>query len=130
MDITSWRETGQVPVTILQLKGDLAAESPLEERGRQAFADGARNVVLDLSGVPFISSAGLRAIHSLYMMLRAADAGDAAASTSGIARGTYKSPHLKLVNPSKNAMKALSTAGYDMFLDIHNSIQAAVHSFK
>lgn len=130
MEITSWRETGHVPVTILQLRGDLATEEPLEGRARAAFADGARNMVLDLSGVPYISSAGLRAIHSLYMMLRSADAGDEASSTRGIARGTYKSPHLKLVNPSKNALKALSTAGYDMFLDIHATIPAAVQSFE
>lgn len=129
MDITSWRETGAVPVTILQLKGDLASEEPLEGRARAAFAEGARNIVLDLNGVPFISSSGLRAIHSIYMMLRAADPGDEKATTQGIARGTYKSPHLKLVHPSKNAMKALSTAGYDMFLDIHDNIQSAVRSF-
>jgi hypothetical protein len=129
MDITSWRETGHVPVTILQLKGDLVAEEPLESRARAAFADGARNLILDLSEVPYISSAGLRAIHSLYMLLRNADAGDAAAATQGIARGSYKSPHLKLVKPSKNGLKALTTAGYDMFLDIYDTIPTAVQSF-
>jgi hypothetical protein len=129
VDITSWRETGQVPVTILQLKGDLVAEEPLESRARAAFADGARNLVLDLSNVPYISSAGLRAIHSVYMLLRSADAGDAAAATQGIARGVYKSPHLKLVKPSKNGLRALTTAGYDMFLDIHDTVPAAVQSF-
>ena len=128
MDITSWRETGAVPVTVLQLKGDLVAEEPLATRARTAFADGARNIVLDLGDVPFISSAGLRAIHTVYMLLRDADAGEKP-TTQGIASGSYKSPHLKLVKPSKNALKALSTAGYDMFLDIHDSIPAAVRSF-
>ena len=73
MDITSWRETGAVPVTVLQLKGDLVAEEPLATRARTAFADGARNIVLDLGDVPYISSAGLRAIHTVYMLLRDAD---------------------------------------------------------
>ena len=49
MDITSWRETGHAPVTILQLKGDLAAEEALRAKAETAFADGARNLVLDLS---------------------------------------------------------------------------------
>ena len=129
MDLSSWRETGAVPITVLQLKGDLVAEEPLTTRARAAFADGARNLVLDLGDVPYISSAGLRAIHAVYMLLRGADANEAAAASQGIARGTYKSPHLKLVKPSKNALKALSTAGYDMFLDIHDSIPAAVASF-
>jgi len=129
MDITSWRETGHAPVTILQLKGDLVAEETLRARAETAFAEGTRNLILDLSQVPYISSAGLRAIHAVYMLLRGADANDTTAAAQGIARGTYKSPHLKLIKPSKNALKALSTAGYDMFLEIHDTIPAAVQSF-
>ena len=128
MDITSWREIGTVPITVLQLEGDLVAEDPLTARARAAFADGARNFVLDLGDVPYISSAGLRAIHTIYLLLRDADPSEKP-TAAGIASGSYKSPHLKLVKPSKNALKALSTAGYDMFLDIHDSLTAAVASF-
>ena len=129
MEITSWHETGNEQVTVLRLKGDLAAEAALVARARSEFDDGARNIVLDLSGVPYISSAGLRAIHSLYLMLRSADASDEEAAARGIARGTYKSPHLKLVKPSKNGLKALSMAGYDMFLEIHDDLKSAIKSF-
>ncbi len=130
MEIASWHETGAVPVTILQVKGDLTANEPLESRARAAVLDGARDIVLDLSHVPYISSAGLRAIHVIYMLLRDADPDDGMAATQGIARGTYKSPHLKLVRPSKNGLKALSTAGYDMFLDLFDNVPAAVASYR
>ena len=130
MEVISWREMGQVPVTIMQVKGDLTAEEPLESEARLAFQDGARNIVLDLSHVPYISSAGLRAIHVLYMMLRSADPQDEATATLGIARGTYKSPHLKLVNPTRNGLRALTTAGYDMFLDVFDDVPKAVAQFR
>ena len=130
MEVISWRETGHVPVTILQLKGDLAAEEPLESQARQAFQDGARNMILDLTHVPYISSAGLRAIHLIYMRWREADPDDSAKAALGIARGTYKSPHLKLVNPSRNGRRALTTAGYDMFLDMLDDISTAVAQFQ
>jgi hypothetical protein len=130
MEIVTWHETAAVPVTVLQVKGDLTASEPLEGRARAAFQDGARNVVLDLNQVHYISSAGLRAIHAVYLLLRSADPGDEQTAARGIARGIYKSPHLKLVRPSKNGMKALTTAGYDMFLDIFDGVPAAVASFQ
>lgn len=130
MEINSWHETGKVLVTVLQLKGDLTAEEPLTSKAQAAFQDGARDIVLDLGDVPYISSAGLRAIHVIYMILRSADPKDEETAIHGIARGTYKSPHLKLVNPSRNGLKALTTSGYDIFLDIHDNIPEAVASFK
>ncbi len=130
MEVISWREMGHVPVTILQVKGDLTAEEQLENAARTAFQDGARNIILDLSHVPYISSAGLRAIHMLYMMLREADPQDSATAALGIARGTYKSPHLKLVNPTRNGLRALTTAGYDMFLDVIDDVPMAVAQFR
>lgn len=130
MEIATWRETGAVPVTVLQVKGDLDATEPLVSRAQVAFEDGVRDVALDLSHTPFISSAGLRAIHEIYVMLRGADPEDERSAMSGIASGAYKSPHLKLVNPSRNGRKALSTAGYDMFLDIYDTLHDAVGSFQ
>ncbi len=129
MEVATWREKGAVPVTVLQVKGDLTAADPLVARAQAAFADGARDMALDLSQANFISSAGLRAIHTIYMMLRAADPEEDRAAVSGIVSGNYRSAHLKLVNPTRNGRKALSTAGYDMFLEIHDTIPAAVGSF-
>lgn len=129
MEITFWQETSGKPVTILQVRGDLTANEPLEGEARKAFAGGARDMVLDLSRTPYISSAGLRAIHTIYMLLRSADPVDESSAVRDIARGTYKSPHLKLVKPSKNGLKALTTAGYDIFLELHNSLPEAVASF-
>ncbi len=129
MQIEVVQEQGSVPVTVLRLSGDLTAEEPLLSQAQAAYAAGARNILLDLTKVSYISSAGLRALHSIYLMLRDADPTDKAQAVSGIARGTYKSPHLKLLSPSKNATKALGVAGYDMFLDIFDNYKKAVASY-
>jgi hypothetical protein len=130
MDIVVSQRQGRVPVTVFHLKGDLTGEEPLQTEANMAHEDGARYLALDLGDVPFISSGGLRAIHYVYMLMRRGEpAGSSKTIKEGIAAGTYRSPHLKLVNPNKNALRALSVAGYDMFLEIHPTVDEAVASF-
>lgn len=130
MDISVSHEEGRVPVTVFHLEGDLIHEEPLRSRVQEAYDDGARHVLLDLKNVPYISSAGLRVLHYVYNLFNVNDEqGDGREVRRAIASGSYKSPNLKLLRPSKNAMKALSIAGYDMFLDIHDSQQEAVAAF-
>lgn len=130
MEITVKVEEGRVPVSVFHLKGDLNHEEPLKSQVIEAYEAGARHVLLDLQEVPYISSAGLRALHYVYNLLNTEQEEESEAEVRrGIVRGSYKSPYLKLLRPSKNAMKALSIAGYDMFLDIYDSQQKAIAAF-
>ncbi len=130
MEIVVTQEEGRVPVTVFQLKGDLANEEPLRSQATEAYEAGTRNLILDLSDVPYITSSGLRAIHYLFDLLRSDSPEESdQAVRKGIASGQYKSPHLKLVKPSKNAAKALSISGYDMFLEVHKNKKEALASF-
>lgn len=129
MEITTTQANGRFPITIFQLKGDLMDEEPLFSEAASAVARGEQRFLLDLSQVPYISSAGLRAIHQIFQLLQQNSDEDREAMKRGIMAGTYSSPYLKLLNPSKNAAKALSLAGYDMFLEIHKNRQTAVDSF-
>jgi hypothetical protein len=49
--------------------------------------------------------------------------------SKGLRDGTFKSPHLKLANPSQQVLKVLTTAGIDMFLEIHSDLKQAIASF-
>jgi hypothetical protein len=130
MEIAVKHEQGKVPVTVFQLKGDLTAEEPLRTQAETARDKGTRYLLLDLTNVPFISSAGLRVLHHIYSLLRDPNtAAESGAIPRGILAGTYHSPNLKLLKPSKNAMKAISVAGFDMFLEIHEDYQKALASF-
>ena len=47
----------------------------------------------------------------------------------GLRDGTFKSPHLKLVNPTRHVREVLSMAGLDMFLEIYPNLKDALASF-
>ena len=126
------QEQGRVPVTVFHIEGEIAAESAesLQEQAEEAFGAGTRHLLLDLADVPYVSSAGLRVIHHILMMLRSdAPQREEKEMRKGIAAGTYKSSHLKLLNPSGNVLRVLTQSGYDMFLEIYTKRKQAIASF-
>jgi anti-anti-sigma factor len=63
---------GATPVTIVALDGELDASSfeGVIDVVRKAYESGTRTMVLDLSGLTFISSSGLVAVHSAMRLMR------------------------------------------------------------
>jgi hypothetical protein len=130
MDVTVSQAQGRVPVTIFTLNGAVTDNQELEERAREAYNSGVRNIILDLADVPYMATAGLRALHAIFTLLRADTPEESDEATkAGIAAGTFMSPHLKLVKPSPHVLEVLKAAGYDMFLEIHRDMNQAVASF-
>ena len=130
MEIAVSHQQGRVPVTVFHIKGAITSNQELEQRADEAFGAGMRDLLLDLTDVPYIATAGLRALHSIYTLLRTdAPTESDAAVKKGILAGTFTSPHLKLLKPSAHVMEALKVAGYDMFLEIHRDLKRAVASF-
>lgn len=132
MEITVSNEQGRVPVKVFHITGDIDAASfeQLEAQAQQAIQDGARFIVLDLAQVPYISSYGIRGISQIFTWLRNTAVGEEKAAISkGFKDGTYKSHHLKLANATPQVNKVLTTAGMDMFLEIHSDLKQAVESF-
>lgn len=132
MEIVTEQKVGRVPVTIFHIEGDITAASggDLQQQADDAYAAGTRDLLLDLTRVPFMSSGGLRAIHYIYELLRTEATEKSNRSVhKGIAAGTYKAQHLKLLKPNGDVMQALKLAGFDMFLEIHSNLKKAVASF-
>jgi hypothetical protein len=130
VEISVSQEQGRVPVTVFRIKGPITTNEELEKYAEDAFNDGTKNLLLDLSDVPYMATSGLRALHNIYSLLRteAASESDEAVRV-GIASGTFVSPHLKLLKPSQHVLEALKVAGYDMFLEIHRDYKRAIASF-
>ncbi|MEJ2207522.1 MAG: STAS domain-containing protein [Anaerolineae bacterium] len=132
MEITISQQTGSVPVTVLHVKGQVGVESyqQLEKEADACLAGGTTCLLLDLGGVTFLSSSGLRAIHHIFEQVRASQPeGSDKQMRAGMRDGTYHSSHLKLANPSQGVLAVLKTAGFDMFLEIYPNVEKAVASF-
>ncbi len=132
MDIVVAQVQGRVPVTVFHIKGEINVGSAdqLLADARKAYDAGTRNLLLDLREVPYITSAGLRTVHQIFQMLRGDEPKESADAVSkGLRDGTFKSPHLKLLNPTDNVLEVLKTSGFDMYLDIFHDFRSAVDSY-
>ena len=134
--IDSFRAQGKVPVTVLQPHGAVDASNYLEliAAAQKAYGAGERDVLLDLSQVPFLSSSGLVALQSMAALMRGETPPDPefgwqAFHAVGRDREIGMQPHFKLLSPQPRVERALETVGFCKFLEIHTDLEAAVASF-
>ncbi len=134
MEIKVSTEQGRVPITVLHVDGNIDSSSyeTLQSTAIKLIEEGARYMLVDLSHAPFVSSAGLRALHTLFNELRSrnpeANLSDEQMK-KGISAGTYKSPHLKLLNLSPETKVAFETSGFDMYIETYDDRKTAIASF-
>lgn len=134
MEIKVSTESGRVPITLMHIDGNLDSStySEFQAKAEELIKNGARYILVDLAHSPFVSSAGLRAIHQIYKELNAIHP-DANLSEEeikkGISAGTYKSPYLKLANLSEETKLVFTTTGFDMYIEDYEDLKTAVASF-
>jgi anti-anti-sigma factor len=134
VEIITSVESGSVPVTVMQITGniDSTTHDVFTLKANELIHDGARHILVDLSQSPFISSAGLRAIHMLVKKLRMLNPDTNLSEPEykkKIATGTYKSPHIKLLNLSQETYTAFTLSGFDMFIETYTDKETAIASF-
>ena len=136
MEIKVSQEKGKVPVSVVHIKGDLDASSYLElvNTAQNLYNTGVRSLLLDLSGLAFISSAGLASLHIVTKMFRGEETNseDGWSTFKDIDRerenGLQK--NVKLLNPSSDVDKVLDTVGFKQFFEVYTSLNEAVQSFS
>jgi anti-sigma B factor antagonist len=92
-----------------RIDGDTAPE--VGQTIDKVLDQGQMNVVLDLSGVEYMSSPGLREIVRIYK------------------RAVTNGGDLRIANPSERVLAVLQLAGLDRMLKIFNTSIEAVNSF-
>lgn len=128
LNISASRIEGDASVAVLHLSGHLHGdtEANLMTHVRQLHREGARYLLLDLSGVDVLTSAGLRAIHNSFVLFTPKS--DVTLIKDHMDE-PYKSPYFKLVCPNPNIYYVLNIAGFLQNIPIYNDVDDAVHSF-
>ena len=137
MQISFSTQQGNVQVTVMQLNGDIDASTYTDviNKAQQAFDEGSRNLLIDLSKVPYVSSAGLMSLHTVVKIF----AGQLAQPKDG-GRPSFRAinkdqdgpvrAHVKLLSPQLAVERVLDMVGLRLFFDIHTDLETAVNSFQ
>ena len=74
MDFKVEQERGRVAVTVLRTAGNIDSTTyeAFQKKALELIEAGARYLLVDLSDSPYMSSAGLRALHAIFKRMRAA----------------------------------------------------------
>jgi anti-anti-sigma regulatory factor len=136
VEITVSQVQGRVPVTVLQMHGDLDAASyqDLIAKAQEVYDAGARDILLDLSDTPYMSSSGLVALQTMAAMLRGEEMPDPEAGWGAFRaihrdRDSGMQEHFKLLNPQPRVDHVLEMVGFKRFLEICTDLDVAIASF-
>ena len=131
MEISISIEQAQEPIAVMHLKGDLDASNFLEvvTKAQEIYQKPARNLIIDLSEVPYISSAGLVALHKIALLYsgvpqQVEEDTRPDSTQSGTARR-----HVKLLSPRPAVDQILDTAGMKLFFKVFDNLESALKSF-
>ena len=132
MEISVSHKQGRVSVAVIEIAGktDSSSSDELLVKILNVIDGGARYLLLEMSKMPYISSAGLRVLHEVFDKLRElAPEENEKEMYEKIRDGSFKSPNLKLLNPTKEVMEVLRMSGFDMLVSIENNRNEAIASF-
>ena len=134
MEITTSLHQAKESVSVMKIKGEINAENYtyVVKKAQELYNTPANNLIIDLSEVTDIGSAGMVGIHKISLIysgvplkldLEGEDSRlDATHSNKG-------RKHVKLVNPQPAVDKALLSAGMKLFFKIFNDVDSALKSF-
>lgn len=126
----------QEQVTILHLMGDVDASNytSIIDKAQEAYNEGSRQLILDLEKVPYISSAGLMALHTIArifsgQMTQTQNGGRPVFRSINPQQDVSVKKYVKLLSPQPAVEQVLEVVGLKQFLEIYTDVDTAVKSF-
>ena len=136
MNLAVEHAQGKVPVTILAPEGDVDGSNyqTLIAKAQELHASGTRYLLLDLQQVPYMSSAGIIALHSISKLLEGEALPDLEGGWEAIHDVEREQPatthaQLKLLNPQPRVDRLLDMSGLAQVFEVYRDRAAAVQSF-
>lgn len=136
MEITISQEQGRTVVSVIRIDGHLDGQTYQEliAKARELVKTGTKNILLDLSDLTYISSAGLVSLHTMALMTRGEEIPDPEQGWSTLksmdsTRDGGLQKHLKLLNPRTEITNVLEMVGFSEFFEVFTDKQKAINSF-
>jgi anti-anti-sigma regulatory factor len=136
MIMTDEQAQTEVPVTIVRVQGDVDGSNYRQfiSRVKELYEAGARHLLIDLAGVPYMSSAGLVALHSTALLFQKQalpdpEFGWRAMRALGDAGEAGRQPYVKLLKPQPRVSSVIEQTGLLPFFEVHEDEPAALASF-
>lgn len=136
MNITLSQQQGRVPVTVVHLDGKLDSNSfqRLIDEAKKAYDGGARDLVLDMTKLTYISSAGIVSLHSVAKLFRGEampdpEQGWGAIRSADKDRDSGAQQHVKMCGVPPEVRSVLDVVGFSNFFEMHADLQNAIASF-
>ena len=136
MNISVSQVQGNVPVTVIKIDGELDGQTyqSLIAKAREVYEGGARDFLIDLTDLTYVSSAGLVALHTVALLSRGealpdTEAGWSAIRSVGGASSGGLQKHVKLLNPREEVKSVLDMVGFSAAFEIFKDLDEAAKSF-
>ena len=131
MEISVSVEQAKEPVAVMHIQGDIDASNFLQvvTKAEEIYKNPARNLLIDLSEVPYISSAGLVAIHRIALLYSGVPQDVAQNTRPDFTHSSDARKHVKLLNPRPTVEHILETTGLKLFFKVFHDLDSALASF-
>ena len=128
MEITVSLEQASEPVAVMRLQGGIDASNFVQivDKAQEIYQHPARNLILDLSEVPSITSTGLAAIHQIALLYSGVPD---QMKHPDLTHSSTARKRVKLLRPQPEVDKALETAGLKLFFKVFHDLDSALKSF-
>jgi len=132
MEIKVTIHQAQQPIAIMQLKGEISAASYMEvvNKAQELFNNPARNLIIDLSEVSSVSSAGLVGLHKIALIYSGTHQDvEEGESRPDFTHNSNARKYVKLLNPQPSVDQELLKAGLKLFFKVYTDLESAIQSF-